>query len=141
MPLNFFLNGFGHFFLGKTLRFVIGTSSNWFGYILCFNAVIFKNVIRSKYRTFVANTHFGLHSRNFFRNGTFCLFHGKCKEKVPLFPRFLFFFLPHSISNVLTILLTFLSYIGLSYFKKRGRLVANTHLHSKYPFQLITQVV
>ena len=73
----------------------------------------------------------------------FCgLFHGKCKEKkILLFPRFLFFFLPHSISNVLTILLTFLSYIGLSYFKKRGRLVANTHLHSKYPFQLITQVV
>ena len=64
LPLNFFLNGFGHFFLGKTLRFVIGTSSNWFGYILCFNAVIFKNVIRSKYRTFVANTHFGFHSRN-----------------------------------------------------------------------------
>ena len=71
----------------------------------------------------------------------FCLFHGKCKEKILLFSRFLVFFLPHSISNVLTILVTFLSYIGLSYFKKRGRLAANTHLHSKYPFQLITEVV
>ena len=64
LPLNFFLNGFGHFFLGKTLRFVIGTSSNLFCYILCLNAVIFKNVIRSKCPTFVANTHFGFHSRN-----------------------------------------------------------------------------
>ena len=33
-------------------------------YILCFNAVILKNVIRSKYSTFIANTLFGFHSRN-----------------------------------------------------------------------------
>ena len=57
----------------------------------------------------------------------FVYFTANAKKKILLFPRFLFFFLPHSISNVLTILLTFLSHIGLSYFKKRGRLVANTH--------------
>ena len=56
LPLNFFLNSFEHSFPWENLRFVIGTSSNLFGYILCFNAVIFKNVIRSKFPTFVANT-------------------------------------------------------------------------------------